>query len=211
MTNASTSQQFTRASIIPWADPKADGHPRSTSVHSLLSIELGRMPLSSKMALKVARATGVGLDWLRDGTGGPINDRGELYSRQDFDDSQDRDQTMEFYLPSEEMETLVAADLLLRVHKEVRARAFHAFPQFPRTSDAFQGFIEDQAKKLPQLKELRPGLSRRTRRATNAEATAGLIFSRPPWNPSSGFARSATKRSQRTAIGKNGRHHGLSA
>ena len=36
----------------------------SCSVHSLLSLELGRMRLSSKMALKVVRATGVSLEWL---------------------------------------------------------------------------------------------------------------------------------------------------
>ena len=36
----------------------------SCSVHSLLSLELGRMKLSSRMALKVVRATGISLDWL---------------------------------------------------------------------------------------------------------------------------------------------------
>ena len=127
-----------------------------TSVHSLLSVELGRMELSSRMALKIARATGVSLEWLRDGSGPMLNDRGEPYSRQDFDDSRDRDQTTEFYLAAEEMEALIAADLLLRVNKEVRVRAFYALPQFRKDLNRFvQGFIEDQAKKIPQLKELK--------------------------------------------------------
>ncbi len=128
-----------------------------TSVHSLLSVELGRMPLSSRMALKVARATGVSLDWLTGGSGPILNDRGEPYSRQDFDDSRDRDATTEFYVAVEEMEILVAADLLLRVHKEVRARAFHALPQFRKDLNRLvQDFIKDQAdKKIPQLKELK--------------------------------------------------------
>jgi transcriptional regulator with XRE-family HTH domain len=127
-----------------------------TSVHSLLSVELGRMALSSKMALKIARATGISLEWLTGGPGPMLNDRGELYTKQDFDDSRNRDQTMEFYLSVEEMEILVAADLLLRVHKEVRARAFHAFPQFHKDlNHVIKDFIKDQAKKIPQLGELK--------------------------------------------------------
>jgi hypothetical protein len=108
------------------------------------------------MALKIARATGVSLEWLTGGPGPMLNDRGEPYSRQDFDDSRDRDQTMEFYVAVEEMEILIAADLLLRGHKEVRARAFHALPQFRKDLNRLvQGFIEDQAKKVPELKELK--------------------------------------------------------
>ena len=128
----------------------------ATSVHSLLSIELGRMPLSSKMALKVARATGVNLDWLRDGSGPMLNDRGEPYTRQDFDDCRDRDETMAFYLAEEEMESLISANVFLRMDKEVRTRAFHALPQFRKDLNRLvQGFMQDQAKKIPQLKELK--------------------------------------------------------
>ena len=128
----------------------------STSVHSLLSVELGRMSLSSRMALKIARKTGVSLEWLTGGPGPILNDRNEPYSRQDFNDSRDRDQTMEFYFSAEEMEILIAADLLLRGHKEVRARAFHALPQFRKDLNRLvQGFFEVQAKKIPELKELK--------------------------------------------------------
>jgi len=133
----------------------------STSVHSLLSIELGRMALSSKMALKVVRATGISLDWLTGGSGPMLNDRGEPYTRRDFNDSRDRDQTVAFYLAEEEMEILVAADLLLRVHKEVRARAFHALPRFHKDiNDAIKDFIKDHTGKIPQLKELKVRIER---------------------------------------------------
>ena len=127
-----------------------------TSVHSLLSIELGRMPLSSRMALKIAGVTGVSLDWLRDGSGPILNDRGEPYTLKDFEDCRNRDETLAFYLAAEEMEILVAAALLLHTRKEVRAHAFHALPQFRKDlNHVIEYFIKDQARKIPQLGELK--------------------------------------------------------
>jgi transcriptional regulator with XRE-family HTH domain len=121
----------------------------SCSVHSLLSIELGRMKLSSRMALKVVRATGISLDWLTGDSGEMLNEHGSPYTLKDFEECRNRDQTMAFYLAEEEMEILVACDRLFSVYKAARARAIHEVPKFQRD---LKEFVEDHVKKFPQLR-----------------------------------------------------------
>jgi transcriptional regulator with XRE-family HTH domain len=121
----------------------------SCSVHSLLSIELGRLKLSSRMALKVARATGISLDWLTGDWGPMVNDRGEPYSREDFDDARNAEKTMAFYLAEEEMEILIACDRLFSVYKAARARGLDEVVKVRR---AVNKFVEDQVRPFRSLK-----------------------------------------------------------
>jgi len=125
----------------------------SCSVHSLLSIELGRMKLSPRMALKVVRATGISRDWLTGDLSEMLNEYGEPYTLKDFEECRERDETMEFYLAVEEMEILVAADLLFRVYKEVRAKpAMQAMQALPKFSHDLRDFVRTQVAKFHELK-----------------------------------------------------------
>ena len=94
----------------------------AVSHHTIESVEYGRLNLSPGLALRVSKACGVDFNWLvNDDAGGEIvSDRGERYSFRDFEEAQDRDQTLAFWHSVPEMEIAVAYDLLCRVYREAR-------------------------------------------------------------------------------------------
>jgi transcriptional regulator with XRE-family HTH domain len=118
------------------------------SPDTIESIELGRMKLSARLAARISRACGVDPDWLLNDDEEPMrNEYGESWTLRDFEECQERDETLAFYLAEEEMEIAVAYGLLLRVYRE--SRAIHAVPKF---RDELERFVQKQVGQFPHLK-----------------------------------------------------------
>ena len=117
--------------------------------HTIESVEIGRLKISAKLALKIQRACGVDSDWLLNGDQEPIrNEYGEPWALKDFEACQARDETMTFRLAEEEMKIAVAYDRLCRVYREDRAT--HTVPGFIH---ALEDFVRRQVHRFPHLRD----------------------------------------------------------
>jgi transcriptional regulator with XRE-family HTH domain len=115
--------------------------------HTIESIEINRMKISAILAMRVQRACGVDADWLLgDGEEPMVNEYGQPWALTDFQECQERDEAMTFYLAAEEMQVAVAYDRLIRAYRE--ARATHRVPWFIK---ALEGFVQAQVHQFPGL------------------------------------------------------------
>ena len=77
---------------------KAFANLIGTTEHTVVSLELGRLKLSQRLAWDIARATGVGLHWLLDGNpkSAIANIKGGPYTKKDFEQASKRSGQKEF-------------------------------------------------------------------------------------------------------------------
>jgi hypothetical protein len=123
----------------------------AVSHHTIESIEYGRLNLSPGLALRVSKACAVDFNWLVNDNAGEeiISDRGERYSLRDFEEAQERDQTLAFWHSVPEMEIARGYDLLLRAYREARATPMNV----PTFSRELAQFVERQVRKIPKLRD----------------------------------------------------------
>jgi DNA-binding XRE family transcriptional regulator len=119
------------------------------SKDTIESLEQGRLKLSPKLALRISRMCGVDHAWLNDDANDKemINEYGEPYTLRDFEECQERDASLSFYLAAEEMQIAIAYDRLVRAYRE--ARATHQVPHFIKT---LERFVQAQVHQFPGLK-----------------------------------------------------------
>ena len=121
------------------------------SKDTIESLEQGRLKLSPSLAMRIQRACGVDRAWLTD-DGAPDemrNEYGESWTLKDFEECQERDRTMAFYVATEEMELAIAYSLLSRVYRE--ARIMRDLPAIVAFGKDLEKFVRAQVHKFPHL------------------------------------------------------------
>jgi transcriptional regulator with XRE-family HTH domain len=111
------------------------------STHTIQSVELGRLALSSKLAFRISQLTGCDFGWLlaNDPARPLINHEGLPFRQKDFEFAQAADlENLRFFRIEPKMELGVAYDLLCRLLEATVATGDdHAVAEFRRRVETF--------------------------------------------------------------------------